>query len=233
MALLLRLISMDRLKQNREVVAYYPLPIRTRNNFAPAAKFSYLSACHPSLRSGNQAGKPARMFCTATGSKHPSVAEKGQTLVELMIAMSVMSIGFLGVFAVLSQSLGLNRVVANQYIAANLAAEGIEVVKNITDSNVARGDRWNDKLENGNFGVEYKSDTLNSAWANSDLKFDSAKGLYSYDVGTPTNFRRAISIKSMSGDNEMQVKSVVTWSDRGGTEFKVELEDRFFNWRKP
>ncbi|MEK7182766.1 MAG: prepilin-type N-terminal cleavage/methylation domain-containing protein, partial [Patescibacteria group bacterium] len=59
--------------------------------------------------------------------------ETGQTLVELMIAMSVMSVGLLGVFAVLSQSLGLNRVVANQYVAANLAAEGIEVVKNIAD----------------------------------------------------------------------------------------------------
>ncbi|MBI2506531.1 MAG: hypothetical protein HYW00_00070, partial [Candidatus Colwellbacteria bacterium] len=44
-----------------------------------------------------------------------------------MIAMSVMSVGLLSVFAVLSQSLGLNRVVAEQYIASNLAAEGIEV----------------------------------------------------------------------------------------------------------
>jgi len=150
--------------------------------------------------------------------------------VELMIAMSVMSIGFLGVFAVLSQSLGLNRVVANQYIAANLAAEGIEVVKNIADSNVLQGQAWNAGLTNGDFGVEHNSVNLNKDWANSPLKFDSATGLYSYGVGTPTNFRRTVSVTNLT-DNEMQVKTVVKWPDRGGAEFKVELEDRFFNWR--
>lgn len=158
---------------------------------------------------------------------------KGQTLVELMIAMSVMSIGFLGVFAVLSQSLGLNRVVANQYIAANLAAEGIEVVKNIADSNTLQaGGVWNRGLESGDFGVQHDSAALNRDWANQSLKFDSATGIYSYGLGAPTNFRRTVSIANITA-NEMQVKSVVEWLDRGGTKFKVELEDRFFNWRSP
>jgi len=153
--------------------------------------------------------------------------------VELMIAMSVMSIGFLGVFAVLSQSLGLNRVVANQYIAANLAAEGIEVVKNITDSNVARGDAWNLGLRSGDFGAQYDSEAkdLNEAWARIPLNFDSATGRYRYDAKTPTKFQRTVSINNIPGGNEMQVKSVVMWSDRGGTLFEIKLEDRFFNWR--
>lgn len=158
--------------------------------------------------------------------------EKGQTLVELMIAMSVMSIGFLGVFAVLSQSLGLNRVVANQYIAANLAAEGIEVVKNITDSNVAQGKPWNTDLRNGDFRVQYNSGArdFSGDLLSEPLKFDSAKGLYGYDAGAPTKFRRTVSI-TYKTDNEMQVQSVVVWSDRGGITFEIKLEDRFFNWR--
>ena len=160
----------------------------------------------------------------------------GQTLVELMIAMSVMSIGFLGVFAVLSNSLGLNRVVANQYIAANLAVEGIEIVKNIIDSNVARGREWNIGLPDGKFGVQYDTGTLedmNKDWANQKLplNFGPDSGIYSYEPGTPTNFVRIITIDYLSTD-EIQVNSVVTWRDRGGTEFKVDLEDRFFNWRK-
>ena len=163
--------------------------------------------------------------------------QRGQTLVELMIAMSVMSIGFLGVFAVLSQSLGLNRVVANQYIASNLAAEGIEVVKNIADSNVVRGDEWNKGLSNDKFGVQYDTETLedvNKDWANRKLplNFNPDTGIYSYDGRTPTNFVRTITINNISL-NEIQVESEVRWRDRGGTEFEVVLEDRFFNWRSP
>ncbi|MDP2650887.1 MAG: prepilin-type N-terminal cleavage/methylation domain-containing protein, partial [bacterium] len=159
--------------------------------------------------------------------------QKGQTLVELMIAMSVMSIGFLGVFAVLSQSMGLNRVVSNQYIASNLAAEGIEVIKNIADSNTLQaGGVWNAGLGSGNFGVEHKSVLLNEDWANQNLKFDSNTGLYGYDAGTPTNFRRIVSITNIS-PAEISVSSTVRWRDRGGTEFEIVLQDRFFNWRSP
>jgi len=50
----------------------------------------------------------------------------GQLIIEMIVAVSLLMIGLLGIFAVLSQSLGLNRVAANQYIAAHLAAEGIE-----------------------------------------------------------------------------------------------------------
>ena len=78
----------------------------------------------------------------------------GQVLVELMVAISVMVIGLLGIFTLLSQSLGLNRVAADQYIAANLAAEGVEVAKNILDHNVIERNPWNEGLErDGEFGL--------------------------------------------------------------------------------
>ncbi|MBI3088832.1 MAG: prepilin-type N-terminal cleavage/methylation domain-containing protein [Candidatus Colwellbacteria bacterium] len=158
---------------------------------------------------------------------------RGQTLVELMIAMSVMSVGLLSVFAVLSQSLGLNRVVAEQYIASNLAAEGIEVVKNIIDTNVAQ-DRpsWNEGVGPGTYEVQYDSPTLTQVSGEGRvLTFDPDTGLYAYDKRTSTNFRRVITINSINS-NEIQVKSTVTWSSRGGKTFEVVLEDRFFNWRQ-
>lgn len=159
---------------------------------------------------------------------------KGQTLVELMIAMSVMSIGFLAVFAVLSQTLGMNKIVANQYIAAHLATEGIEVVKNISDSNVVRGDVWNASLSSDKFGVQYDSETLdevNKNWANRKLtlNFNPDTGIYSYGAGKPTNFVRTITINNIS-PNEIQVNSEVKWRDKGGVELSINLEDRLFNW---
>ena len=147
-----------------------------------------------------------------------------------------MAIGFLAIFAVLSQTLGMNKIVANQYVAAHLAAEGIEVVKNISDSNIVRegGDVWNAGLPPGKFGVQYDTGTLdevNKDWANRKLplNFNSDTGIYSYGAGTPTNFIRIVTINNIS-PNEIQVNSEVRWRDRGGVELNINLEDRLFNW---
>jgi len=158
-------------------------------------------------------------------------------MVELMVSMSLMVVGMLGIFAVLSQSLGLNRVVANQYVAVNLAAEGIEVTKNILDANFVNGREWNAGFIDGNYGVQFNSTALDASYANMPLRFNINTGMYNYDVsGTETNFRRTVSIRSFdnTGDtftDEIKVVSRVIWKDRGGIDFEVELEDRFRNWR--
>ena len=176
---------------------------------------------------------PVKSLCpvqseASTGLRDHGV--KGQTLVELMIAMSVMAIGFLAVFAVLSQTLGMNKITANQYAAAYLAAEGIEIVKNISDSNVVRGDVWNAGLAKGRFGIQYNGESLNPDWANQPLNFNPDTGIYSYDVGgTPTNFVRTITINNIN-PNEIRVNSEVRWRDRGGVELSINLEDRLFDW---
>ena len=183
----------------------------------------------------NNPTSPCGLRGTRRGLAPRSLSEVGQTLVELMIAMRVMAIGFLAIFAVLSQTLGMNKIVANQYVAAHLAAEGIEVVKNIADSNTLQpGGVWNDSLSNDKFGVQYDTGTLdevNKNWANRELplNFNSDTGIYSYGAGTPTNFVRTITIENIS-PNEIQVNSEVRWRDRGGVELNINLEDHLFNW---
>ena len=63
---------------------------------------------------------------------------KGYVLVESVVAMTIVVVGLLGIFSLLSQSLSLNRVVGDRYVGTYLAAEGIEVVKNIIDNNAGR-----------------------------------------------------------------------------------------------
>ena len=160
--------------------------------------------------------------------------QRGQSLVEMVVAMSFMTIGILGVFAVFSQSIGLNRIAANQYIAANLAAEGIEVTKNILDANAINGRPWNVGVNvNGDFGVQYNSTVLNKSKAGSVLLFDAATGRYSYDTGTQTGFRRTVTITNNAALDEIKVVSRVYWTDRGGIDFEVNLEDHFRAWRAP
>jgi Tfp pilus assembly protein PilV len=160
----------------------------------------------------------------------------GQLLIEAMIAIGVVTFGLLGVFSLLSQSMGLNKVAADQYVGAYLASEGIEVVKNIIDTNIYQSRAWNDGVSDGTYAVQYDTKTLTSTAIDTPLKFDPATGMYNYSVGADTNFKRSVKITSLrlnsqNQPDELQVDSVVTWNGRGGMQYKINLENHFLNWR--
>ena len=63
---------------------------------------------------------------------HPS-PRGGQSLIEVMVAVTALTVSFLGISSLLSQSLALNRVISNEATATYLASEGIEIAKNLID----------------------------------------------------------------------------------------------------
>lgn len=155
---------------------------------------------------------------------------KGQLLIESLIGISLIVVGLLGVFSLLSQSLGLRRVASERYIATYLAAEGIEVVKNIIDTNHLNSVPWNQGVNtNGDYEVEYNSAFL-QPFQNRAFYYHPENGLYDYNAGNVTLFKRKISIVSISSE-EVRVNSKIDWITRGGGEFSIDLEDHFFNWR--
>ena len=168
---------------------------------------------------------------------------RGQFLIEMMVAVSLIVIGMLGVFAVLSQSLALSRVAANQYIAAHLAAEGIEVTKNILDQNFINDPHgpWNSGFLDGTYRVQFDSSTrsgdgLMSISGNHNqqpfLRFDDGSGRYGYNSSwKETKFKREIVVEEGASSDEIKVTSSVYWKDRGGMDFETIVEDRFRNWR--
>lgn len=159
--------------------------------------------------------------------------KKGQMIIEAMIGMGIVVVGLLGVLSLVSRSTSLNRVVSSQIIGNYLAAEGIEISKNIIDTNIINGNPWNAGFEApGNFEVDFKSQNLLTD-EDKYLYFDSGDGLYGYSEsltnGLPTNFKRAIIIAPIGAD-EIRVNSIVKWTGRGNGKFEVNLEDHFFNW---
>ena len=177
-------------------------------------------------------------------SRLPLFFEKGETrrgylLIESMVAITVVVVGLLGIFALLSQALGLNRVVADRYVASYLAAEGIEIVKNIIDDNVLAGRAWNDGLADGRYQLDYAAEGLGTECGSSCpqlLYFDPNRKLYSYAAGgRKTNFNRVITITALT-DSEglaqaIRVSSRVQWTTRGSGEFALTVEDHFYNYR--
>lgn len=148
--------------------------------------------------------------------------KKGQILIEAIVAITVVVVGLLAIFTFISRSFSLNRVVADQYLGTYLAAEGIEVVKNLIDSGGAMSD--------GNYELNYNSAFLPAEFTvPSPLYFDN--GYYSHNFGgKETGFMRKITINGSATD-EVKVVSRVDWITRGGGKYNVELEDHFFNWK--
>lgn len=159
--------------------------------------------------------------------------KKGQALIETLVAVSVLTVGFLGVVGLLSQSLGSNRVVSDDYTATYLGAEGIEVVKNILDHNTITSNAgWRDGLKDGPYSLEYGDIKLTSPPIDSVLYFDPSTNFYNYNkTGEATHFTRIITISTGQIQDELVVSSKVSWVTRGGGSSEIDLEDHFFNWQ--
>jgi hypothetical protein len=167
---------------------------------------------------------------------------RGQILIEVMVALSIVVIAFSGVLGLLGTSLGLTRTISNQYVGTYLAAEGVEIVKNIIDENYFRGDRFGTRPFNQGISASRSyyldknstSDNTGEYASNLQLRFDGA--YYSYSAGENTPFRREIMIRQVddNGDGSaeaLEVTSRVTWSGKGG-DFQAVVKDVFTRWWK-
>ncbi len=156
-------------------------------------------------------------------------SKKGQALIEAVVAVSVLSVGIISILALLNRSLALNRSSAERFVATYLAAEGIEVLKNIVDSNAMRKIAWTSGIQNGDYEVEYGSNSL-VPYQDRFLNYDPSTRIYSYGGGSVTLFKRILRI-NVIGPEEIKVNSIVSWTASGGASFNVNLEDHFMNWQ--
>ncbi len=164
-------------------------------------------------------------------------SSRGQMLLEAMVAMGILTVAVFAIFSMLTRSTSLNRTISQQYVATYLAAEGLELAKNITDSNLlACGTNWRTGATNGTWEVDYTDSEFRNVTGR-PLKINSSNGLYQYATGDDSIFKRTVDIRAIDADNdgdleeEIRVISTVTWRSRGGVDNEVQLEDHFFKWR--
>lgn len=176
--------------------------------------------------------------------------QDGQIMIEAIVAISMVTIGLLGIITLLINSSRWNRDVSHELVATYLAAEGVEVMKNLIDASIAselRGDTmatWNAGLPEGLYeiqhGAAFGSDgTLpgtpgarqispNSA---QKLMYDSGAGAYQYGSGDASPFSRVVQvIGPRGGSDTLLVSSTVFWDGQEGVE-NIHLEDVFTYWR--
>lgn len=177
---------------------------------------------------------------------HRNASRRGQTLVEALIALSILTTGFVGIVGLLTRSFQLNRTTTDDTQATYLAAEGIEVAKNLIDHDVYEQLSGNSNYSWGSCfpysGTHYyypidfattdcASLEMSDSPPNTPLYFSSTTDTYSTNPfgADATDFVRNIAVTN-NGD-ELDVQSAVTWNN-GGLSNTITLEDVFYNWRQ-
>lgn len=151
--------------------------------------------------------------------------KRGFSLLESIVAIAVLMIGVSSAIAALNQSVALSPKIKNKVIAAHLAQEGIELVRNIRDNNWTSGAAsWDVGLNAGSGCVQYDSDIFDTSCASFLMKFDGAHYIHTSDASAI--FSRQINITNISA-NEMKVESMVNC----GQNCSVTLEDHLFDWK--
>ena len=186
-------------------------------------------------------------------------ANDGFTLVESLVAIAVFTVGISAAIFVIQQSFTVGSRVKNKIIAAYLAQEGIEVIRNIRDRNWMQGKVYdvgdvaancfnesscwtngiNDSDGNGNFTktgcAQYDSASLASPCAlGPRLSFN---GNYYISVGSGVSyqFSRDITTEFIPLDTipdpDEPEHLKVTSTVTCGTDCSVSLEEYLYNWK--
>ena len=162
----------------------------------------------------------------------------GFSLLEVIVVLIIISIGLMEIINLMVSSLRVQNSNRDTLVAYNLAQEGLELVRNVRDTNWRQGDAWNHYIEGGVNGNKYKVDFAHfqpQAVTGIDetlLQFSSTTNQYLYDASSSDSiFKRLITITSAGADSPSStVDCLVEWDDRGNTN-RFELQTELYDWK--
>lgn len=168
------------------------------------------------------------------------------TLLEIILAITILTLAVGGSFALISQTVGSISIIRSKLIASYLAQEGIEIVKNIRDSNWLKEIAWDEGLPDssgcqgdccgGVCEADYTSQSLTRSYGS--YLYIGNNGFYSYGSGSQTKFKRKITISNKEDlddppDGEidrLKVGVEVEWTERGRT-YQVRAQEYLYDWK--
>lgn len=153
---------------------------------------------------------------------------KGFSMIEVIVAVFILSLAAFGCFILIQQTIIAASLNQMQLTAYYLGQEGVEIVRNIRDTNWLQKQVWTTGLAvgGGEQEADYQSTAL-TASQNRYLKTDS-NGFYNYASGTETKFKRKIIVTQEAG-GYLQVRVIVEWQERE-KEHSIEVINLLYNW---
>lgn len=166
-------------------------------------------------------------------------SKKGFTLLETLVAISILLIAVVGPMSIIGRSLPQSAYARDHAIAVNLAQEGIEAVRQKRDSNML--DKWNSGpsswdsgLGNGTYVIDPTSSTMLFFCGaigcdpnTQAIRQNAAGWFYQSNTGVDPmiKFIRFISINDGSGPHEKRVTAFVFWQDSSETPYSLVVTE--------
>jgi len=176
--------------------------------------------------------------------------KKAFTLVELMIVVFIVSMGMVGVMSLISQIFLYTHLNQSKLTGAYLAQEGIEIVRNIRDTNWLEGrtdngtvtpgdetDDWDYKIKGSGtdytYAVQYDTNSASIDYSPNSIDDPGARlkinGFYSHGAVNPTFFYRLITVEKISND-KLRVRCEVKWTEHAHS-YQIVAEEHLYKWR--
>jgi len=172
--------------------------------------------------------------------------KNGFTLLEVIIAVFIIAVGVAGVAKIMPSLIVDSSVNQSRLVAAYLAQEGIEIVRNIRDTNWLENQyggspvAWDDGFSpcisaNGGCDIDYygvAAPPIIHPFSGTGLKLaitPSPAG-YNHSFGNDTTkFVRKITIDKNATNDILTVTVNVSWDDRG-KHYDFPVQDKLYKW---
>jgi prepilin-type N-terminal cleavage/methylation domain-containing protein len=161
----------------------------------------------------------------------------GFTIIEIITVIMIIAVGMTGVLSLIVQNVRNQSINKNTFIAYQLAQEGVELIREVRDTNWRNGRAWDSRLSSGIYYMDYTDTAPNDAIplmpGAGRLKLGT-NGFYESNPSTDNlvegNFYRIIAINFNSDNSKMLVNSNIYWIERGGMH-NYTLQAELYNWK--
>lgn len=142
-----------------------------------------------------------------------------------MVAAFIIIVAIVGIFGLVSRITAITTYSIDRLTAAYLAQEGLEIVRNIRDSNWLASLSWNENLIcPAGCEADYQSQALTDSYDGDFLKIDG--GFYQYSSGSNSKFKRKITVSQSEAD-VLEVIVEVFWETN-----KIVAKEKLYRWWK-
>ncbi len=130
---------------------------------------------------------------------------KGTTILELIIALFILSVGFVGMINIARYPIEQAGFNIEKIKAHYIAKEAIEIIRNERDNLWLKEEDWDKNT------IEIRTNHLN------------ASPVYG------TKFEREVFISEVEGGNALRIEVEVFWKRRGRN-YEIKMEEIIYNW---
>jgi len=177
---------------------------------------------------------------------------RGFTLIETMVAITLLAVALIGPFIAVQNSLQSSYVARDQLIASQLAQEGIEYIRGVRDANYFAGRAWMAGISSyttcygaapsgychidptrGDVHTDSPNHSAMDQYAATSsvpyLRLSTA-GLYNQQAsgGTVTKFKRLVRVNTLSA-TQVRITVFVSWVT-GNKPYTIIVTDTLHDW---